>query len=90
MAELPTGTVTFLRTDVEGSMRLVRELGPRWDAVNAAHMDVIRRSVHGKNRRIIIVGNPAHVGVQARFNFRNDERFAIFCREDEVRPQTRE
>ena len=46
---LPTGTVTFLRTDVEGSMRLVRELGARWDAVNAAHMDVIRRSVdeHG-------------------------------------------
>ena len=28
---LPTGTVTFLRTDVEGSMRLVRELGTRWD-----------------------------------------------------------
>ena len=34
-ATLPTGTVTFLRTDVEGSMRLARELGPAWDAVNA-------------------------------------------------------
>jgi predicted ATPase/class 3 adenylate cyclase len=46
---LPTGTVTFLRTDVEGSMRLIRELGQRWDAVNADHMAVIRRSVdeHG-------------------------------------------
>ena len=30
--DLPTGTVTFMRTDVEGSMRLVRELGPAWDA----------------------------------------------------------
>ncbi|HKQ17924.1 MAG TPA: NB-ARC domain-containing protein, partial [Solirubrobacterales bacterium] len=42
---LPTGTVTFLRTDVEGSMRLVRDLGPEWDAVNATHMGLIRRTI---------------------------------------------
>ena len=28
MAILPQGTVTFLFTDIEGSMRLVQELGP--------------------------------------------------------------
>jgi class 3 adenylate cyclase len=50
---LPTGTVTFLRTDVEGSMRLVRELGPRWDAVNAAHMGVIRRSVEERGGTLV-------------------------------------
>ncbi len=46
---LPTGTVTFLRTDVEGSMRLVRELGAAWDDVNAAHLGIIRSAVetHG-------------------------------------------
>lgn len=46
---LPTGTVTFLRTDIEGSMRLVRELGGAWDAVCASHMGLIRRAVddHG-------------------------------------------
>ena len=46
---LPTGTVTFLRTDVEGSMRLSRALGPGWDAVNATHLGMIRRAVedHG-------------------------------------------
>jgi predicted ATPase/class 3 adenylate cyclase len=46
---LPTGTVTFLRTDVEGSMRLVRELGPAWDAVSASHMGIVRRAIddHG-------------------------------------------
>ena len=46
---LPTGTVTFLRTDVEGSMRLVRELGPAWDAVSVSHMGIIRREIdeHG-------------------------------------------
>ncbi|MEO8437775.1 MAG: AAA family ATPase, partial [Chloroflexota bacterium] len=42
---LPTGTVTFLRTDVEGSMRLARELGSSWDAVNAAHMEILREAV---------------------------------------------
>ncbi len=46
---LPTGTVTFLRTDVEGSMRLVRKLGSAWDDVNASHLEIIRSAVesHG-------------------------------------------
>jgi predicted ATPase/class 3 adenylate cyclase len=46
---LPTGTVTFMRTDVEGSMRLVRALGPAWDAVNGTHMGLVRRAIdaHG-------------------------------------------
>lgn len=46
---LPTGTVTFLRTDVEGSMRLMQELGGAWDGVNAEHMALLRRALeeHG-------------------------------------------
>ncbi len=46
---LPTGTVTFLRTDVEGSMAMARSLGARWDDVNADHLALIRRAVtdHG-------------------------------------------
>lgn len=39
---LPTGTVTFLRTDVEGSMRRIRRLGSMWDEVNAAHLLLVR------------------------------------------------
>ena len=42
---LPVGTVTFLRTDVEGSMRLVRSLGPAWDDVNATHLGILRDAV---------------------------------------------
>jgi class 3 adenylate cyclase len=47
--QLPTGTVTFLRTDVEGSMRLAWSLGPRWDAVNETHLAIVRDAVanHG-------------------------------------------
>ena len=46
---LPVGTVTFLRTDVEGSMALAHRLRDRWDPLNAAHLDVIREAVavHG-------------------------------------------
>jgi predicted ATPase/class 3 adenylate cyclase len=42
---LPTGTVTFLRTDVEGSMRLVRELGAAWDVLNDEHLRLVRSAV---------------------------------------------
>ena len=46
---LPTGTVTFLRTDVEGSMGLARSLGRAWDSVNSAHLATIASAVerHG-------------------------------------------
>jgi class 3 adenylate cyclase len=42
---LPTGTVTFLRTDVEGSMQLARALGSGWDALNATHLAIVRDAV---------------------------------------------
>ena len=42
---LPTGTVTFLRSDVEGSMGLARTLGRDWDAVNERHHACIREAV---------------------------------------------
>ncbi len=49
MRALPIGTVTFLRTDVEGSMALVRALGPAWDETNARHLTILRGVVeqHG-------------------------------------------
>jgi len=43
--DLPTGTVTFFRTDVEGSMRHARTLGSRWDELNARQLATIRRAV---------------------------------------------
>ena len=42
MAELPTGTVTFLFTDVEGSTRLLHELGDEYADVLAEHRRVLR------------------------------------------------
>ena len=48
-AGLPTGTVTFLFTDVEGSTRLLTELGDRYPDVLAEHRRALRRAfaTHG-------------------------------------------
>jgi predicted ATPase/class 3 adenylate cyclase len=42
MSDLPTGTVTFLFTDVEGSTRLLQELGDRYADALAEHRRVLR------------------------------------------------
>jgi len=46
---LPTGTVTFLLTDIEGSTRLLHRLGERYAGVLAAHREIMRSSAaaHG-------------------------------------------
>jgi class 3 adenylate cyclase len=43
MKELPSGTVTFLFTDVESSTRLNRELGERYPEALADHRRALRR-----------------------------------------------
>src|SRR6266487_4286412 len=49
MSELPTGTVTFLFTDIEGSTRLLHELGDAYADVLAEHRRVLRDALtlHG-------------------------------------------
>jgi predicted ATPase/class 3 adenylate cyclase len=42
--ELPTGTVTFLFTDIEGSTRLLEELGERYVEALAEHRRVVREA----------------------------------------------
>jgi len=49
MRNLPSGTVTFLFTDVEGSTRVLRQLGREYGAVLARHRELIRDAIaeHG-------------------------------------------
>ncbi len=47
MADLPTGTVTFLFTDIEGSTNLARTLGARWTGVLETHHALIRAELAG-------------------------------------------
>src|SRR5919197_5011478 len=42
MAELPSGTVTFMFTDIEGSTRLLTRFGSRYAEVLAEHQRLLR------------------------------------------------
>src|SRR5207244_1883211 len=44
-AALPSGTVTFLFTDIEGSTRLLQQLGERYDAVLEEHQRLVRAAI---------------------------------------------
>jgi class 3 adenylate cyclase len=44
MPDLPTGTVTFLFTDIEGSTRLPQRLGDRYAEVLADHQRLLRQA----------------------------------------------
>jgi YVTN family beta-propeller protein len=44
MAEFPSGAVTFLFTDIEGSTRLVKQLRERWDEVLREHQRLLREA----------------------------------------------
>jgi predicted ATPase/class 3 adenylate cyclase len=64
MPSLPVGTVTFLFTDIEGSTRLVQELGSRFREVLEAHHVILRRAIS------------AHRGVEV--STEGDAFFAVF------------
>jgi predicted ATPase/class 3 adenylate cyclase len=43
--EPPTGTVTFLFTDIQGSTRLLQDLGPDYEAVQNDHVRLMREAI---------------------------------------------
>ncbi|HEV3096440.1 MAG TPA: adenylate/guanylate cyclase domain-containing protein [Candidatus Dormibacteraeota bacterium] len=45
MSELPTGTVTFYFSDIEGSTRLIQQLGDRYPDVLLAHHTIQRQAL---------------------------------------------
>jgi predicted ATPase/class 3 adenylate cyclase len=45
MSELPTGTVTFFFSDIEGSTRLIQQLGERYPEVLLAHHAIQRKTL---------------------------------------------
>jgi class 3 adenylate cyclase len=47
--QLPTGTVTFLFTDIEGSAQLVQRLRDGWGEVHAAHRRLLREAFAASN-----------------------------------------
>jgi predicted ATPase/class 3 adenylate cyclase len=53
MTGLPTGTVTFLFTDIEGSTRLLQQLGDRYSDVLATHHRLLRTAIEGAQGQVM-------------------------------------
>ena len=53
MSELPTGTVTFLFTDLEGSMRLWEEQPEAMRAALARHDEILRRAMEAHGGHVV-------------------------------------
>ena len=53
MSELPGGTVTFLFSDIEGSTRLLEELGDRYQDVHRDHRRILREELQAAGGREI-------------------------------------
>jgi len=55
---LPTGTVTFLFTDIEGSTRLLQELGEAYGQIQDEHAAILRKAIaEGEGREIRTEGD---------------------------------
>ena len=62
--DLPAGTVTLLFTDIEGSTRLLQELGKRYRAIQDLHEGIVRSAIE------------AEEGIEVRTE--GDSFFAVF------------
>src|SRR5687767_11566245 len=49
MNNLPSGTVTFLFTDIEGSTKLAREHSEIWETLRSRHHQVLREAIESNH-----------------------------------------
>src|SRR5688500_555475 len=64
MGSLPTGTVTFLFTDIEGSTRLLQQVGDSYNQILETHSRIVREAIE------------AHSGIVV--STEGDSFFAVF------------
>jgi len=62
MSDYPTGTVTFLFTDIEGSTKLAQDFPDEMPALLARHNEILENAINAQNGFTInIVGDAYHV-----------------------------
>ncbi len=67
MASFPSGTVTFLFTDIEGSTRLAQQYPDKIIALLARHNEILTHSIQAQNGYVFqIVGEFLRGGVPLR------------------------
>src|SRR5512134_612209 len=58
MSQFPSGTVTFLFTDIEGSTKLAQAYADRWEALQARHHAILREAIESNNGYVFqIIGD---------------------------------
>ena len=58
MTDLPSGTVTFLFTDIESSTKLAREYFEIWESLRSRHHQILREAIESNNGFIFqIIGD---------------------------------
>jgi predicted ATPase/class 3 adenylate cyclase len=56
--DLPSGTVTFLFTDIEGSTKLAQEQRDTWESLRARHHAILRSAIEANNGHVFqIIGD---------------------------------
>src|SRR5271155_3309036 len=73
MTELPSGAVTFLFSDIEGSTRLVKALRERYTRVLAEHRQLIRAAIAGHG------GHEVDTQGDAFFAVFDEAKQAVLC-----------
>ena len=63
MSDLPTGTVTFLFTDIQGSTRLLQELGAGYRAVHDRHTEIVRDALQAEDGHEVRIEGDAFFAV---------------------------
>ena len=58
MNGLPSGTVTFLFTDIEGSTKLAQQHRDQWETLRKRHHDILRSAIESQNGYVFqIIGD---------------------------------
>jgi len=89
MTSKPTGTVTFLFTDIENSTKLAREYPESWEAAQARHNTILQEAIESNNGFIFqIIGDAfcaafhkaadaLHASVKAQKDLQNEPWGAV-------------
>lgn len=92
MAEHPSGTVTFLFTDIEGSTKLAQEHPDRWESLRARHHAILQSVMDAHNGYVFktigdafcVAFHTAGDGLNAALDAQRDLKTSEFLKNSEV------
>jgi class 3 adenylate cyclase len=74
MSSLPSGTVTFLFTDIEGSTKLAQSLADKWQSLRARHHEILKSAIESNNGYVFQVIGAAFNVILEKSNLAHLER----------------